>query len=600
MILPVNGHAAIEWIRRRSRKMQSRKEMKCCARKVFRKHYGIFVVICLIAAFIGAEFTQTLSYTKYQRAENEVSENTAGGTNDQPAADAVWSSSIFQTERGVFADIVNAVTSGSLLATIVSAMDSIFGSQNITIMILILLSLFLNLAIWMFIKNIYVVVSRRMFLEGRCYDRLPVQRFLFIVKVKKWMKVSWCMLVRTVFLFLWWLTIAGGVIKTFSYYLVPYIAAENPDISAKEALTLSRKMMNGHKWECFIFECSYLGWELLSLLTFGLVGIFYAHPYKAAAFSEYYAQLRTQAKEAALPGSELLNDRYLYEKADEAALRQVYADVIAVIEEPAPSRQKGIPGFLAEIFGVTLRYTEKDQAYEERQIRLIRIRKRKDAAAGRVYPSSLSPLPEKQKHSRAEVLNYMRRYSVCSLILIFFVFCLIGWLWEVSLRLIEGGYFANRGVLHGPWLPIYGSGGVLILVLLNKFRSRPALEFASTVVLCGIVEYFTAFYLETVYDGMKWWDYSGYFINLHGRICAEGLLVFGIGGMAAVYIIAPMLDNLLKRLPRKARIAACAALLILFAADVVYSGKHPNAGAGISSGTSFICIVSKRIYTALF
>ena len=99
---------------------------------------------------------------------------------------------------------------------------------------------------------------------------------------------------------------------------------------------------------------------------------------------------------------------------------------------------------------------------------------------------------------------------------------------------------------------------------------------------------------------MKWWDYSGYFINLHGKICAEGLLVFGIGGMAAVYIIAPMLDNLLKRLPRKARIAACAALLILFAADVVYSGKHPNAGAGISSGTSFICIVSKRIYTALF
>ena len=57
------------------------------------------------------------------------------------------------------------------------------------------------------------------------------------------------------------------------------------------------------------------------------------------------------------------------------------------------------------------------------------------------------------------------------------------------------------------------------------------------VVLCGVVEYFTSYYLE-VTQGKKWWDYSGYFLNLNGRICAEGLLVFGVGGMAIVYALA--------------------------------------------------------------
>ena len=62
------------------------------------------------------------------------------------------------------------------------------------------------------------------------------------------------MLVKYIYEFLWSLTVIGGIIKRYSYYMVPYIVAENPDISAKNAIRLSRKMMNGHKWECFVFE----------------------------------------------------------------------------------------------------------------------------------------------------------------------------------------------------------------------------------------------------------------------------------------------------------------------------------------------------------
>ena len=69
-------------------------------------------------------------------------------------------------------------------------------------------------------------------------------------------------------------------------------------------------------------------------------------------------------------------------------------------------------------------------------------------------------------------LSCRQDYSVSSLVLMFFTFSGIGWLWEVGLHLVVDGMFFNRGVMAGPWLPIYGTGGVLILVLLKKWRSR--------------------------------------------------------------------------------------------------------------------------------
>lgn len=179
-------------------------------------------------------------------------------------------------------------------------------------------------------------------------------------------------------------------------------------------------------------------------------------------------------------------------------------------------------------------------------------------------------------------LDYRRHYPVLSLIFIFFVFSAVGWIWEVSLHLVVEGKFVNRGILHGPWLPVYGAGSVLILAALNIFRKKPVAEFFSVIVLCGCVEYFTSCFLELFHGGRKWWDYSGYFLNLHGRICAEGLLAFGIGGMVLVYFLAPLLDDWLHRRSGKTVIWLCAVLLLLFAADAIYSVGHPNTGEGIT------------------
>ena len=183
---------------------------------------------------------------------------------------------------------------------------------------------------------------------------------------------------------------------------------------------------------------------------------------------------------------------------------------------------------------------------------------------------------------RVANINYMRLYSPVSLVLIFFSFCIVGWLWEVSLHLIADGVFVKRGMLHGPWLPIYGAGVVLILLAVNKLRKKPLLEFIGAVVLCGLVEYFTSYFVEITHDGTQWWNYSGYFLNLNGRICAEGLLVFGMGGCAAVYFGAPLLDNLFKRINRKIAVPLCIVLLVVFGIDAVYSMQNPNTGKGIT------------------
>lgn len=88
--------------------------------------------------------------------------------------------------------------------------------------------------------------------------------------------------------------------------------------------------------------------------------------------------------------------------------------------------------------------------------------------------------------------------------------------------------------------------------------------------------------LLRITKGMRWWDYSGYFLNLNGRICAEGLFVFGVGGMALVYIVAPIIDSLFRRVNAKFTIIICIVLLTLFISDQIYSSKYPNSGKGIA------------------
>lgn len=600
--------------------MDSRKQIKKSALSTFKKHYLSFVLVIMIAGFLGVDYSGTISYLQtvaqinVESISSEVNElqnqfveehddfrfttvleklmegqyKNAKKTSDEIKEEEKKKNFNYHGfeighSRGVLAGIVNAVTSGSILVMAFASISSMFGSDNIATIGVILIDMMISIFISKFIFTTYRVIMRRAMLESRTYERVPFSRCLYLFKTHKFIKSALSMILVDFLSFLWWFTIVGGIIKYFSYFLVPYIVAENPDISPCEAIKLSKRMMKGHKWECFVLLISFAGWSVLGLLTFGLLNIFFVNPYKESAFCEYYAQLRGLSQKNGIEKAELMNDKYLYEKPSKSEVESAYSDIIELMNSPEPQvkQRTGISKFFADVFGVVLVYDESERSYSELKEREAKIASYKYALEGKTYPTKLFTIPTKNRKKTVEYLHYMRHYSVISLILIFFVFCIGGWVWEVSFHMMVEGGFVNRGTMHGPWLPIYGGGIVMILVLLNKFRKHLAVEFIMTVVLCGFVEYFTSVILEATHDGQMWWDYSGYFINLNGRISAEGLLLFGVGGVVIVYFAAPLLDNIFRKMSLKFAVPICAVLIIAFSIDLAYSMVNPNMSQDI-------------------
>lgn len=103
--------------------------------------------------------------------------------------------------------------------------------------------------------------------------------------------------VKTIFLkglytFLWsLLLIIPGIIKTYEYRMIPYILAENPDMPCSEIFARSKEMMRGQKWRAFVLDLSFLGWEILSALTLGILGLFYVNPYRLMTNAALYEAL---------------------------------------------------------------------------------------------------------------------------------------------------------------------------------------------------------------------------------------------------------------------------------------------------------------------
>ncbi len=98
-------------------------------------------------------------------------------------------------------------------------------------------------------------------------------------------------LLQQIFISLWTLLlIVPGIIKSYSYSMSAYILADRPGIAPIDAITESRKLMRGNKWRLFCLDCSFIGWYLLSILTFGILS-FWVDPYHSAARAAFYQNL---------------------------------------------------------------------------------------------------------------------------------------------------------------------------------------------------------------------------------------------------------------------------------------------------------------------
>ena len=136
-------------------------------------------------------------------------------------------------------------------------------------------------------------------------------------------------------------------------------------------------------------------------------------------------------------------------------------------------------------------------------------------------------------------------YTIAYIFLLFFIYSIIGYIFEVTLVTIcEKKFTPSRGFLIGPYIPIYGVGVVLITTLLNKYKNDILVLFVMSTVLCTILEYLTSLIMEKVFK-LRWWDYSHMSFNLNGRVCLLNSLIFGVGGVVIMKLLHPLIEKVL-------------------------------------------------------
>jgi uncharacterized membrane protein len=104
--------------------------------------------------------------------------------------------------------------------------------------------------------------------------------------------------------------------------------------------------------------------------------------------------------------------------------------------------------------------------------------------------------------------------------------------------------FVNRGFLIGPYCPIYGSGLILILVLLKDVNANFITKFFMIAFIASILEYITSYVMEKLFNA-RWWDYSNDKFNINGRVCLETFLEFGLVGSLGLYYVHPFVSSIM-------------------------------------------------------
>ena len=606
---------------------KQRKELKKRSHQVVRGHYFLLTFLIIVMAFFGTEFKMAkdgLSNDSRQFLSHLTDENGSDEAGGEPKMEEnpgsileegdVFDSDSILTEimagnlqrgnemadeldaqiaengddsrmlgrtRGIMAGLVNSLASGKLMVKIAQGIRAITHSDAAAGVVVALVTLLVIVFSYIFIKNVYSAAMRRLFLEARIYEKVSFLDALHFVAVKRWIRASLTMFLQYVFQILWSFTIVGGIIKSFSYFAVPYIVAENPDIRPLEAITLSRRMMDGHKWELLKFYVTMLGWILLGYVTLGIADLAYGGAYRMACYTEFYAEIRKLAIAKGIEGTERLNDKYLFEKCDKITLLETYFDVVDEITLIYEERTvlTGAKKFLSDWFSIWIGSIDSKRQYDNQEGRVLAIEGYKLSMDGLAYPQRLNPMRKTKEIRKQGNFSFLRSYTVWTLFLFFIIFSVIGWFWEVALHYMSYGVFVNRGTLLGPWIPIYGFGGVFVLILCSRFRKNPVAEFFAAMIVSGVLEYLGAWMLETKFHE-RWWSYDGYFLNIQGRVCAEGLLAFGILCTLVVYLVAPILDFLIMKIKQRVLIIICIVLAVIFGIDFGHSMVHPNRAEG--------------------
>ena len=154
--------------------------------------------------------------------------------------------------------------------------------------------------------------------------------------------------------------------------------------------------------------------------------------------------------------------------------------------------------------------------------------------------------------------------------LYFIIYSFLGWVMEVFTSLWNKHKFVNRGFLIGPYCPIYGWGCLAIILVVGNNTSDILSVFLKAILICSLLEYFTSYFMEKIYN-VRWWDYSNKRFNINGRICLETMIPFGLLASLIIYVLHPAVIKLVDKLSPTALFWVALTIFIIYIIDNIIS-----------------------------
>ena len=155
-------------------------------------------------------------------------------------------------------------------------------------------------------------------------------------------------------------------------------------------------------------------------------------------------------------------------------------------------------------------------------------------------------------------------------ILFFFIYSVMGWLWETIYCSLKAGKFIYRGFLIGPYCPIYGFGIIMVLYFIEPFHNNLILLYIFSTIIVTLLEFFTSYFLEKIFH-TTWWDYHNVPFNIQGRIALPVSAFWGVGCVLVVRIIHPFVTKIVEMLYNSYGIIIPSVILCLMAVDTLFS-----------------------------
>ena len=175
--------------------------------------------------------------------------------------------------------------------------------------------------------------------------------------------------------------------------------------------------------------------------------------------------------------------------------------------------------------------------------------------------------------------NIIKKMS--NYIVYFFLYAMIGWIYEVFLEVVVYKWgFSNRGVLFGPWLPVYGFGALIFIFFIyplirNKEYPKKLLYiplvFLGCMLSATLLELITSYICEFFMGYWPWQTYADYKINFQARIALSPSIRFGLGGTVFLYLLQPLFENTCKKLGTKKVKIFSIIILVVLGIDAIYS-----------------------------